>query len=68
MDDVFTFITHISFCSNGMVNLSHNFLQTRTSKKRGTKPNKGNQNKYQDGSIMFEIILLDRQSKRSLSQ
>jgi len=33
MDDVYTFITPISFCSNGMVNLSENYLQTITSKK-----------------------------------
>lgn len=37
MDNVFTLKTNISFCSNGMVNLSHNTLQTITSKKEDTK-------------------------------
>ena len=33
MENAFTLKTDISLCSNGMVNLSHNTLQTKTSKK-----------------------------------
>jgi len=51
MENAFTLETNIPFCSNGMINLSHNTLQIENSKKKSPKEEVNKENNVQDYTV-----------------